>query len=63
MKDIHRRLTVLELRKAQTVRRVHVICATDVADKDRQIAEMLSTGVLAASDGLLCITGRPEVRP
>ena len=63
MKALVRRLDLLEQRTARTVRRVHVICATDVADKDRQIAEMLSTGVLAASNGLLCITGRPEVRP
>jgi hypothetical protein len=61
VKLLERRLSVLERRKAQTVRRVHVICATDETDKDRQIAEMLATGILAASDGLLCITGRPLV--
>jgi hypothetical protein len=62
MKLLERRLSVLERHKAQTTRQVHVICATDETDKDRQIAEMLSAGVLAASDGLLCITGRPLVR-
>jgi hypothetical protein len=63
MKLLGRRLSALERHKFQPARRVHVICATDEADKDRQIAEKLVTGVLAASDGLLCITGRPQVWP
>jgi len=63
MKILERRLSALELRKAQAVRRVHVICATDKVDRDGQIAEMVSTGLLLSSDGLLCITGRPAVQP
>jgi hypothetical protein len=31
----------------------------DEADRDSQIAFMLATGALAASDALVCITGRP----
>jgi hypothetical protein len=62
MKLLERRLSALERHKSQTARQVHVICASDETDKDRQISEMLATGVLAASDGLLCITGRPLVR-
>ena len=46
MKLLERRLSVLESHKAQTTRRVHVICATDETDKDRQIAEMLATGIM-----------------
>jgi hypothetical protein len=61
VKLLERRLRALEHHKAQNARRIHVICASDETDKDRQIAEMLATGVLAASDGLLCITGRPLV--
>jgi len=63
MKILERRLSALELRKAQAVRRLHVILATDEVDRDSQIAEMVSTGLLLSSDGLLCITGRPAVRP
>jgi hypothetical protein len=63
MNSLERRLSALELRKAQAVRRVHVICAIDEVDRDSQVAEMVSAGLLASSDGLLCITGRPAVRP
>jgi hypothetical protein len=63
MKMLERRLDLLEQRTTRTVRRVHVICATDGTDKDRQIAEMLASGLLASSDGLLCITGRPAGQP
>ena len=59
VRDLERRLTALEAGKAQAARKVQTIFATDEADKERQIAEMLLTGTLAASDGLICLTGRP----
>ena len=59
MRDLERRLTALEAGKAQAARKVQTIFATDEADKERQIAEMLLTGALAASDGIICLTGRP----
>lgn len=59
MNGLERRLTALENRGSLARRRVAIVLAVDEADKERQIAELLSQGLMAASDGLLCITGRP----
>lgn len=57
--NLSRRLAALEGRRSRANRRVAIVLATDEADRDRQVAAMLPSGVLGASDGLLCITGRP----
>jgi hypothetical protein len=61
VRDLERRLTALEARKALASRRVVTIFAIDETDKDRQVSEMLETGTLTTADGLLCITGRPMI--
>jgi hypothetical protein len=41
---IERRIAALEMRKDTGGRTVHLIKATDLADRDRQMAELLASG-------------------
>lgn len=54
---IERRIALLETTKSFGNRRVHFIKGTDVADSERQIAELQAAGKVGPRDGFLSITG------
>lgn len=56
---LSRRLSLLESRTGKATRRMHIVTATDEDDRDRQVAEMIASGVVQPSDGFLCLTGYP----
>jgi hypothetical protein len=58
VKNIERRLLLLEERRTRIDRKAVVVLATDEADRDRQVANMVAAGALAARVALVCITGR-----
>jgi hypothetical protein len=53
VRDIERRLYVLEQHRTKTYRKATVVQATDEDDRDQLIASMLATGALAASYALV----------
>lgn len=57
-----RRIALLEQRKGNSARRVHIVIATDDVDRDRQLAELVAAGAVHAWDGFVCVTGKPTGR-
>lgn len=57
--SIDRRLAAIEARQSGHSRQMHVIIAGDMADRDRQIADLVTAGQVGARDGFLCVLGRP----
>ena len=56
-RNIETRLKILELRKGNVVRTMHLIKAVDSADGDRQIVELKTAGQVGPRDGFLSLTG------
>jgi hypothetical protein len=54
---IKTRLKILELRKGNVARTMHLIKAVDSADSDRQIVELMAAGKVGPRDGFLSLTG------
>ncbi|MGY3472463.1 hypothetical protein [Bradyrhizobium ottawaense] len=54
---LERRIALLEQRKSVGDRQVHFIKATDPADSDRQIAELVAAGKVGPRDGFISLTG------
>jgi hypothetical protein len=54
---LERRIKALEIRKDNGGRTVHFIKATDMADRDQQMAELQSSGRVGPRDGFLSLTG------
>ncbi|WP_271593748.1 hypothetical protein [Bradyrhizobium sp. CCBAU 65884] len=55
---ISRRLAVLEARKNNTARSVHIVIAADQDDAHRQMANLVAAGAVLGRDGFLCLTGK-----
>ncbi|MEY9592277.1 hypothetical protein ABIA06_004568 [Bradyrhizobium yuanmingense] len=56
--SLARRLELLEARQDRGARRMHFITATDQADAERQMAELVGAGKVEGRDGFLCLTGK-----
>lgn len=56
---IEKRIAALESRTSSASRRVHVIKATSVVDRDQQVSELIASGMVGPGDGFLCLMGRP----
>ena len=56
-RNIETRLKILELRKGNVARTMHLIKAVDSADSDRQIVELKAAGKVRPRDGFLSLTG------
>jgi len=54
---IEKRIAMLERRKSAGGRMMHFIKATDIADSERQIAELQAAGKVGPHDGFLSLTG------
>ncbi|MVT52523.1 hypothetical protein GPL17_18750 [Bradyrhizobium yuanmingense] len=59
---LKKRLARLEQMKSVSDRQVHVIKATDRADSDRQIAELVASGKVGPRDGFVSLTGRTPLQ-
>jgi hypothetical protein len=52
---------LLEQHHGNSTRRVHIVTATDEADRDRQMAKLVEADIIGARDGFLCLMGKSLV--
>ncbi|MBB4362172.1 hypothetical protein GGD65_003197 [Bradyrhizobium sp. CIR18] len=60
--SLQRRIALLEQDRSNGHRQMHFVKAIDQSDSDRQVAELIASGVASRQDGFLCLTGkRPDM--
>ena len=52
---------MLEQHQGNSTRRIHIVTATDEADRDRQMAKLVEADIIGAQDGFLCLMGKSLV--
>ena len=62
MKCLARRISLLDQRKSNSPRRIHIVTAVDEPDGDRQMVELVEAGVVGSRECFLCLVGKPLVQ-